>query len=393
MRAPQVFGEALELLHEQAASLAGSRDFGSEDYLPGLRILLRSVDSDLRPTPSGVDLAWGNLLNALASRAHAVRGWAEHPQSLRQPIIAPVVVTGVPRTGTTALHKLLFADEQFQGLQHWLTITPLPRPPRSEWPSHPGYQRAREFLKAMFTSVPEFRAAHDIIVDEIDECLEILRASFVSNRWACTWKAPSYDAWWQTRSERDAYHWYANVLRLIGYGNHGQRWLLKNPGHISTLDLLFEVFPDARVVHMHRSPLYTVPSISNNMLLSHRMYEGADADHWAKLLGPREMEKWAHALRQAMPVRAAHRRQIFDVHHSHFVREPMRVVRELYDYFGLRLTPAAEGKMLERIAQQPERRHGEHRYDLRTFGLTKAEIEERYGEYIAEFGLDSGAHR
>jgi hypothetical protein len=93
-----------------------------------------------------------------------------------------------------------------------------------------------------------------------------------------------------------------------------------------------------------------------------------------------------------MPVRAAHRRQIFDVHHSHFMREPMKVVRELYDYFYLRLTPATEAKMQERIVQQPERQHGEHRYDLQTFGLTKEEIEERYGEYMAEFGLGSGAH-
>lgn len=391
MGAPDSFGDALDLIHEQAAQLTGSRDFGSDDYLPGLRIILRSVDSDMRMTAGGRELAWGNLLNALASRAYATTGWAEHPQCLRQPIVAPLVVTGVPRTGTTALHKLLTTDSQFQGLQHWLAIAPMPRPPREQWQSYPQYHYARRFLKAMFASVPEFRTAHDIVVDEVDECLEILRQSFVSNRWACTWKAPSYDAWWQTRSERSAYQWYVKVLQLIGYGYSGQRWLLKNPGHISTLELLFEVFPDACVVHTHRSPLYTVPSISSNMLLSHRMYEGDEADSWAKLLGPRELEKWAAALKRAEPVRAAHRRQIFDVDHRRFVREPMKVVQEIYEFFGLELTPGTESKMRARIAANPERQHGEHRYDLQSFGLTKEEIEERYGEYMDEFGFRDAA--
>ena len=383
--APQRFGDALDLIHEQAASLAGSDDFGPADYLPGLRIILRSVDSDMRMTLSGRELAWGNLLNALASRAYAAKGWKDYPQALKEAIRAPLVVTGVPRTGTTALHKLLSMDSQFQGIPHWLAITPLPRPPREQWSRYPGYQRARQFIKSMFTSVPEFRTAHDIIVDDVDECLEILRQSFVSNRWACTWKAPSYDAWWQTRSERTAYRYYADVLRLIGHGHGDQRWLLKNPGHISTLDLLFEVFPDARVIHTHRSPLDTVPSISSNMLLSHRMYEGAEADQWAKLLGPREMEKWADALSRAKPVREAHRSQIFDVSHQQFAREPMRVVRELYDYFGLQLSQHTEEKMLARIQDSPERQHGDHRYDLETFGLIKEEIMERYAEYITGF--------
>jgi Sulfotransferase family len=392
MMAPVRFGDALDLIHDQAASLAGSDDFGPDDYLPGLRIILRSVDSDTHMTPDGRELAWGNLLYALASRASVAKGLKEHPRALEERIVAPLVITGVPRTGTTALHKLISMDSQFQGIPHWLALTPVPRPPREEWQSQPGYERARLFLQSMFASVPEFRAAHNIVVDEVDECLEVLRQSFVSNRWACTWKAPSYDAWWQTQSERAAYRYYARTLQLIGHGHADQRWLLKNPGHIATLDLLFEVFPDAHVVHTHRSPLYTVPSISSNMLLSHRMYEGAKADQWAKLLGPREMEKWADALRRAKPVRDAHRGQIFHVYHRQLAREPMRVVRELYDHFGLELSQPTEAKMLARIQASPETRYGEHRYDLETFGLSKEEILERYAEYIAEFNhLDGHA--
>jgi hypothetical protein len=95
-----------------------------------------------------------------------------------------------------------------------------------------------------------------------------------------------------------------------------------------------------------------------------------------------------------MPVRDAHRGRIFDVDHRRFVREPMSVVHELYDYFGLRLSQETESRMLARVRANPERKHGEHRYHLETFGLNEAEIIERYGEYMANFNLiDQAEHR
>lgn len=387
MTAPQKFGDAIELIHEHASALTGSDDFGPKDYLPGLRIILRSADCDVRFTPGGRELAWRILRDVLAARAYAVKMWAEHPAALTEPIIQPLVITGIPRTGTTALHKLLATDPQFQGLENWLMLSPMPRPPRDQWSNYPAYERAHEFLETTFGLVPAKRTSHNVVADEVDECLEVLRQSFVSNRWACTWKAPSYDAWWQTQNEQLAYEWYANVLRLIGHGYAEKRWLLKNPGHVANLDLLFRVFPDACVVQTHRNPIYAIPSISNGIRLSHRVYEGDQADDFATLIGPREMEKWAHALSRAKPVRESHRRQIFDIDHSRFTREPMVVIREIYRHFDLHLTESTERSMIARTVAKPERKYGEHRYDVNDLGLITGEIEERFMGYIEEFDL------
>ena len=384
--APQRFGPAVERIHEQAIALTGLDDFGPDDYRVGLEIILRSVDSDIRFAPGGGALAWGNILLALASRLYAVEGWKSHPEALQAPVTAPIVITGIPRTGSTALHKLLAVDPQFQGLENWLALAPMPRPPREHWDRYPSFHRACEFLTRLFSSVPEFRIAHNIIADEVDECLEVLRQSFVSNRWACTWKAPSYDAWWQTRSERVSYHWLRDVLRLIGFGTE-RTWLLKNPGHIANLDLLFEAFPDARVVHTHRTPINAIPSIASTLQFSHRMYEGPAGDEWSTLLGPRELEKWADALRKAMPLREQHRERIFDVDHQRFVAAPMLIVAELYDRFGLHMTAETEAAMRARIVIDPERKYGDHNYNMAAFGIDPGEISERFGDYMDMFGF------
>lgn len=387
MTVPRKFGDSLSLIHEQAIRLTGLDDFGPADYLPGLRVLLRSVDSDLRPTPVGRDLVWATLLNALAARAYVIKGWKEYPRALEESIAKPLVITGMPRTGTTALHKLLAVDAQFQGIEYWLALSPMPRPPRDQWPDTPGYQRCADLLNGMFAEVPELRAAHNMLIGEVDECLNLLSQGFVSNRWACTWKAPSYDAWWQTRSERSSYRWYADALRLIGHGQSCKRWLLKNPGHICTLDLLFEVFPDACVVHTHRDPVRALASFSSIVSYSDRIYEGDLGNEWCTSIGPREMEKWATGLSSAMPVRETHRGRVFDLDHRRFVREPMRIVQEIYDCFGMTLTEETEKRMRARTAESPERKYGEHRYNLESFGLIKEEIEERYADYIEEFDL------
>jgi hypothetical protein len=140
-------------------------------------------------------------------------------------------------------------------------------------------------------------------------------------------------------------------------------------------------------VQTHRNPIYAIPSISNGIRLSHRVYEGDQADDFATLIGPREMEKWAHALSRAKPVRESHRRQIFDIDHSRFTREPMVVIREIYRHFDLHLTESTERSMIARTVAKPERKYGEHRYDVNDLGLITGEIEERFMGYIEEFDL------
>src|SRR5579859_7300652 len=169
------FEDLEDELHRAAVEATGLEDFGDPDYLIGLRVLLRAFDTDPQLTEIGRQFAYGTVLGTLTARLHTQHGWSQHRELLQQRIERPLVITGIPRTGTTALHKLLSMDPQFQGLEHWLAETPMVRPGRETWPSHPAYQASVASLERFFTIMPDMRKAHDMVAGEVEECLEVLR--------------------------------------------------------------------------------------------------------------------------------------------------------------------------------------------------------------------------
>lgn len=384
---PAQFAGGNDELHALAAREAGSEDFGDKDYVLGLRVLLQSMDYDPRFSERGRTIAWGNLVNTLASRARAASAMKARPGFEHSAVTRPVIITGLHRTGTTALHKLLSVDPQFQGLQSWLTAAPQPRPPRSSWAENPGYQAVARQLEARFASAPGLRAAHAMAAEEVDECGGILCQGFRSIVWTVAWSSASYDAWWQTQSERPDYAYFRRVLKLIGTNDQDKRWLLKHPPHIANLDLLFETFPDALVIQTHRDPVKALPSLCSLVMKNHGLMEiGREAGR-ARLLGVRLTGWAAKALADAEPVRQAHRGQVMDVPHIDLHRDPMAVIGRIYPFLGMDLTPETEDAMRARIAAAPESAHGDHPYAATDFGLSEAEIREQFGDYIDRFDL------
>lgn len=383
---PARFSTAIDELHELVARHTGATDFGPDDYLSGLRMLLLSMDHDPRLTEMGRRIAWGEVYSALAARAHAHREMARVDLD-SVPIERPVVITGIPRTGTTALHKLLAVDPRFQGLQTWLAVAPMPRPPRETWESNPLFEGAVERLNARMGAQPSLRVAHNIVADEVEECVNILRQGFCSNVWTCAWSAPSYDLWWLHQSEAPSYAYLRKVLQLIGSSEPHKRWLLKNPGHIDNLDLLFETFPDALVIQTHRDPAKAVPSLCGILAPIYPLMEAGDADAHNRLLGSRETEKWAGAIRKAEPVRQAHPDQVLDIVHGDFHRDPMGTVQRIYTFIGIDIPGEVEAAMVRRIDAKPELAYGVHRYDLADFGLTAHGVRKLFGGYVERLGL------
>jgi hypothetical protein len=384
---PARFAGAIDQLHDLVSQQLGTKDFGPPDYLPGLKVLLMSMDYDPHFSERGRRIAWGEVVSALFGRAHAIKFMAQQPGFDAHAIRRPLVITGVPRTGTTALHKLLAVDPQLQGLQTWLVRAPMPRPPRASWDDNPFFQQTVEQLKARYDSAPKSRAAHLMVADEVDECLFILRQGFVSNLWNCGWSAASYDAWWQSQSELPCYQHLLRTLQLIGSNEPHKRWLLKNPGHLANLDLVFAIFPDALVIQTHRDPAKAVPSLCALLMHRHPIMEVGRRRERAYMLSARETAKWSAAVRAAEAIRASRGDQMMDVVHGDFHRNPMQTVEDIYAFAGLELTSQVRSAMTERITAKPESTHGEHQYDVADFGMTPAEIRASFGNYMNRFDL------
>ena len=386
MNIPANFKGAEGQLHAAASAATGLTDFGDvAEYLPGLQRLLAALD-DNGPVfkPAGREFVWNMLVGILISRLLSEQGWKANPDCLQKPIRRPLIIIGIPRTGTTALHKLLSMDPQFQGLERWLTAFPMPRPDRESWGSNPWYRACVEGLEQFFAAAPDMRAAHDMRADDVDECLEVLKQNFCSNFFGSSMRVPAYDDWWQQQSEASSYQRLRKVLHLIGANSPEKTWLLKNPGHVAQVDNLLDVFPDACVVQTHRAPVKALSSLCSVLEQARGILE-CDID--AREIGLRESSYWLAAVARADAARARAPEQFIDVLQSDIQREPLAVIERIYQRFNLTLTEEVRDRMLARAAEAPESRHGEHRYSAEAFGLDPAQINQQFAAYTDRHGL------
>jgi hypothetical protein len=384
---PPLFRNAIDQAHTIVTQEVGSSDYGPTDYLPGMRALLQSMDYDPHFSAMGRRVAWGMVIGVLRGRAHATRSMKSTPGFDAHPITDPVVITGVPRTGTTALHRLMAVDRRFQGLQTWLLDSPMPRPPIDTWNNYPEFQKTVAQLQAQHAAAPEKATAHYRAAEEIHECCMVLRQSFVSNLWSCCWSAATYDAWWQCQSEQAAYRHYYRCVQLIGSNEPTPRWLLKNPGHVANLDLLFRVFPNAKVIQTHRDPAKAIVSLVSLLMPLHRVLEEGRGEQRAQIMLERETAKWSSAVVKADNVRREYKHQVLDVVHGEFHRDPMGVLEKIYRFIGMEITAEVRAGFAQRIKEKPELARGAHRYDISNYGMTEDQVREPFGDYISHYDL------
>jgi hypothetical protein len=176
-------------------------------------------------------------------------------------------------------------------------------------------------------------------------------------------------------------------VQLIGSNEPQKRWLLKNPGHIHHLDLLFAVFPDAKVIQTHRDPAKAVPSLVSLLMLLHPIMEDGRTEQRAENMLVREVNKWAEAVRKADKVREKHPGQVLDVIHADFHANPMAVLERIYGFIGMDIPDDTRAAMAKRIEEKPELARGVHRYSITDYGMTEEEARAPFGDYIDRYDL------
>jgi Sulfotransferase family len=376
---PKRYAEFAPALHAAAMQATGLSDFGRDDYPAALARVLSAYEADLADDEATRATAFAFTLPALIGRLHSEAGWRKTPACLADRIEKPLVIAGIPRTGTTALHQLLALDPRFQGLESWLIPNPIVRPPRGEWPAHPLYRAALARARAFETAAPRAVALHRIEPADVDECLALMMQSFVTNQLPSLLDLPTYDDWYLAQDEVGSYRRLADNLRLIGHAERSKTWLLKNPTHFLRVCALLEVFPDARIVLTHRDPVATLVSLSS-MLAAYRG-DPAPGSPAARRIGPRQLRVYEQATRATRAVRALRPQAFHDVHQSELARDPLGVVRGIYARFDLELVPAVERAMRAWIAEQPQRdavlARGRRNEKPEDYGLSADLIRER----------------
>jgi Sulfotransferase family len=365
-------------LHASATKLTGLMDFGSDEYRDGLAVLLDSYARDAGLTPLGRKMKRVFLRGALVARLLSEAAWQANPGYAQAGLERPIFVTGLPRTGTTALHRLLAADPAHQGLELWLTEAPQPRPPRETWAANPVFRYIQAGYERHHIEHPEFMGVHYIAADQVEECWQLLRQSMRSISYECLAHLPTYSSWLRGQDWTGAYQRHRRNLQLIGLPDGGRRWVLKNPSHLFALDALLRAYPDALVIQTHRAPRTAIASVCS---LAAQAAAGWSTTFQGEVIGRDQLELWACGLERFTAERARHDpAQFYDVDYDDFVADPIGTVESSYAHFGLPLSGAAADAMRE--LHRPSAAGGApaaHQYTLADFGLTGEEIDERFG--------------
>ena len=371
-------------LHETAVLEAGYHDFGDDLYREGLQRLLEAIDASGYTTEERWRIRKRFVVTVLRSRLYSQRGWQERPECLRMKLRPPLIILGMPRTGTTALHNMIAVDRGFQGLNGWLVFYPMPRPPRYLWSSIREYRLRVEVCKAALHPDNKLKAIHLRTADDVDEALELEAQAFVSNMFPGVCHLPDYDTWLHAQRQVAVYSRLADNLRLIGSNEPEKPWLLKNPDHLLAIDDLLEVFPDARIVWTHRHPAPAMASVSSLLSGVRRGILGAQVG--IDDIPQREVEVWSKGVSKAMALRDRHPACFHDVDYNEFVIDPIGVIRRIYDRFDISLDPTTERAMRAWLAANPQRKYGVHSYGSLP-SVSDAQIEQQFAAYIERFRL------
>jgi Sulfotransferase family len=305
------------------------------------------------------------------------------PSILTRDIRSPVFITGMPRSGTTFLHRLILQDPGTAGPRLFELMYPCAgRAGRLGAALHKSWVSLQLTLFRMIA--PELSALHPVAADAPEECTDIIAHVFQSLRFESTYRVPSYKSWLQRKGFLEAYRFHRRFLQHLDVEVPGKRWILKSPDHVFALDDIRKVYPDAHLVFVHRDPVRVLASVAKLTEVLRRPF--ARSIDRAEI-GRQVCASWVDGA-QRMCDLADSSHPVLHLHYQQIVSSPIDAVRAVYQHCGLELTEDAEGRMRTWLQTSTNGRRRTRRYDLVQFGLDPRSIRDRFARYTSTFGVD-----
>ncbi len=369
-------------LHRMAAEQTGLSDFGPRDYESRLAVLLSAMNQIDGLTPAGLLNLHTQLLQLLKNRLQLVDLLGRHPEIAEIELEPPVVIAGLPRTGTTHLHNLLSAGPSFRTLPYWESLEPFPSAAEGSDPA-PRRERTSQAVWFAGEAMPHFAAMHEMTTDHVHEEIQLLANDFSTMFFETVADIPAWRDHYLASDQAPHYRHLALQLKALQHLRGGRRWLLKSPQHLEQLPVLHEVFPGAAVVVTHRDPVSVVVSMATMVVYTARMYRSVVpvrrlAQYWADRI--ETMLASLVADRDLLPAATS-----TDVRFDDFMADDLATARRVYALAGEEVTPTAEAAMQDYLAGHQRDRHGRIDYRAADLGLDPDELRERFAAYTARF--------
>ncbi len=373
----------------EAEQTVGMSDWGAADFIERLDLLCSEWNSDPHLNNLGKLSLRNKLLQHATSRLLIQDQFVRHPEIRDVEIVAPIIVAGLPRSGTTHLLNLMAADSRLRSLPLWESYEPVPRPGEALLAdgTDPRFQRCADAWETMKTMSPHVAAMHPMNPEHIHEELELMGPNFGSYNYEWLAYSPRWRDHYYNEDQTYQYEYMKDVLRLLTWQQRDNdvpdRWVLKCPQHLEQLPVLHKVFPDATIAITQRDPVAVIQSALTIVCYGARMNR-------RKIDLPSMVEYWVervhHLLRASVEDRdklpAA---QSIDVPFKTLIKDDVGTVEKIYQKAGLPMTAEARSE-LSAFVEQHRESYGRVRYDLKAqFGVDPEALRKEFEYYTRTF--------
>jgi hypothetical protein len=362
-----------------ATRQAGFDAWDRTDVEEPLALIIEALESEAQLSAAGRAGAGARLRRLLTSYVGMQRDAASHPEILDEQIAAPIVIVGLPRSGTTLLHSLLSSDPAHRAPRWWEALHPSPPPEMATYATDPRRELVRAEFDRMFEASPGLLAALPYAPDLAAECNTLAQPTLRSSAFFIYYHLPSFQDWYLDRADHAIrYRYHRRALKQLQWHGPKGRWVLKAPPHLLTMDALMAEYPDATIVHIHRDPTISVASAAD-LTWRNRILHSDAADPTTS--GRDTLFLWALATHR---VRDFRRRRadlhLIDVEYDDLVAKPIPTVASVYEQIGEELSAEAEASMLRWLVDNDRQKRPAHHYDLADFGLSRAGVLAELGD-------------
>lgn len=371
-----------------AQARTGLTEIDSDSWREGLGVLLDAIAHSSDVDEQGRKVLEEDYVEALSNRLRVHRYIQDHPQVLAARIERPLVILGLPRTGTTLASYLLDQDPQRRSLLNWEATDSIPPPTTATLRSDPRclakLEQQKKLAAAMIAA--KIHIPHWEDADGPTECIFVQAQDFKAFSLEASSPGSAYSDWLLQCDMTSAYQYHKRVLQVLQSRAPGI-WSLKMPSHAVHIDALLATYPDARLVWTHRDPYKATASLCSILMFGKSRSLADRIDRLA--LGRNTIKQVQAHLQRAMMARARigeHR--FYDLHYASLMRDPIGEMRRLYRWAGDDLSSEVEQRMRAWLQARPQDRFGRHEYSMEQYGLTKLQLEPLFADYLARFPIE-----
>jgi hypothetical protein len=373
-----------EILTRASEATGGLTDFGPEDFKARLAVYVRSWEEDEGLTRGGRITLLQHAVRVMANRLKIEDLVKRHPEILDIQIDRPIIIAGLPRSGTTHLVNWLARDERLRSLTLWESEEPVATVEVKPGEVDPRLQRSAELWGEFEAMLPHMAAMHGMEASHVHEDNELLYMDVNSYNWEWQARSPAWVEHYFAHDRTSSYLYEKKVLQVLTWFKGPNRWILKSPQHMENLAAMKAAFPDATMVITHRDPVAVLTSLLTMVGYCDRIRrDPVDPEGLARLW----VDRIERLLRECMAQREAWGPdQSIDILFHEYMADQEAVMRKVYAMAGLELTPQVEQALLGYLTENPRNKHGKVIYDLKgTFGVDPDALRERFGFYYQAY--------